>query len=106
MFAIPTMICSAKIYSRIGELLQGFLPDGDSFLVSGLPSTQFYSEAVLKEEDLNLAASVLPHKARQALLQFREAYNLTTGDTLTLEGKTLQLSSNIQRSKGLSSSSA
>jgi uncharacterized protein involved in propanediol utilization len=38
---------SVKIYSRIGELIQGFLPDASSFLVSGLPSRLFFSEAAV-----------------------------------------------------------
>ena len=39
---------SAKIYSRIGELMQGVLPDASAFLVGGLPSRQFFSEAVIR----------------------------------------------------------
>jgi uncharacterized protein involved in propanediol utilization len=38
---------SAKIYSRIGELMQGVLPDASAFLVGGLPSRRWFSEAVL-----------------------------------------------------------
>ena len=40
---------SVKIYSRIGELMQGVLPDASAFLVSGLASRRWYSEAVLEE---------------------------------------------------------
>ncbi|HWB94443.1 MAG TPA: hypothetical protein VG605_21460, partial [Puia sp.] len=44
------MTYSAKIYSRIGELMQGVLPDASAFLVSGLASRRWYSEAVIVEK--------------------------------------------------------
>jgi len=40
---------AVKIYSRIGELMQGALSDGRAFMVSGFSSTRYYSEAWLEE---------------------------------------------------------
>jgi uncharacterized protein involved in propanediol utilization len=95
---------SVKIYSRIGELIQGILPDQSSFLVSGFPSHTLYAEAILEDGPDNpdvLAASALPDKARQALALFMQAYALPP-----LAGKSIRLHSNIPPGKGLSSSSA
>ncbi len=95
---------SVKIYARIGELIQGILPDHSSFLVSGLPSRTLYSEAILEDGPDNsdeAAASALPDKARQALGLFMQAYAGTP-----LAGKSIRLHSNIPPGKGLSSSSA
>jgi uncharacterized protein involved in propanediol utilization len=41
---------AVKIYSRIGELMQGTLSDGRAFMVSGFSSTRYYSEAWLEED--------------------------------------------------------
>jgi L-threonine kinase len=90
---------SVKIYSRIGELIQGVLPDGSSFLVSGLPSGTLYSEAGLED---GAACPELPAKTRQALSLFLQAYG---GQADPLAGKSVRLRSNIPPGKGLSSSS-
>lgn len=85
------MYYSAKIFSRIGELMQGFLADGSAFLISGLPSRNFFSEAVLEDLAPAPAASTsapatstsapaasaglnaaLPPKAAKALTLFLE----------------------------------
>jgi L-threonine kinase len=115
MFAVPNMLYSVKIYSRIGELIQGFLPDASGFLVSGLPSRLFFSEAVLDTEG---EATVLPRKTQQALDLFVRTYSggraLKMGDALKAaatpgEGAALKgairLHSNTPPGKGLSSSS-
>lgn len=80
--------------------MQGILPDGSSFLVSGLPSSTLYSEAILEDGP---GGDVLPPKVGKALSLF-----LPPGDDRMkrLAGKALRLRSNIPRSKGLSSSSA
>ncbi len=110
------MVHSAKIYSRIGELMQGFLPDATGFLVSGLPSRLFFSEAVL---DTDGATTVLPPKTQKALDLFMQTYagggalkapgegmagKDIAGECITLKGS-LRLHSNIPPGKGLSSSS-
>ncbi len=97
MFAVQTMHYSAKIYSRIGELLQGVLSDGSEFLVSGLSSGRLYSEAELS---LDLESAELPPKAAQALKELLDAVQYC--------GKLppIRLRSNIPKGKGLSSSSA
>src|ERR1700744_5139489 len=104
MFALHNMNHSVKIYSRIGELIQGVLPDRSSFLVSGFSSRTLYSEAILEDgpdsPDVS-AASALPGKARQALGVFMQAYAVPP-----LAGKSIRLHSNIPPGKGLSSSSA
>jgi L-threonine kinase len=91
---------SIKIYSRIGELMQGVLPDRTSFLVSGLPSSTLYSEAILEDGP---GDDVLPPKVSEALSFF-----LPPGDERLrhIADKALRLRSNIPRGKGLSSSSA
>ena len=90
---------SAKIYSRIGELMQGVLPDASAFLVSGLASRRWYSEAVLEEgEDRDGA---LPPKASEALAILLREQRLSLPAEVTI-----RLYSNIPRGKGLSSSSA
>jgi L-threonine kinase len=76
--------------------MQGFLPDASSFLVSGLPSRLFFSEAVLQPGG---TPHILPPKARQALDLFLHTY---AGN---IEGCTIRLQSNIPPGKGLSSSS-
>ena len=128
MFALHNMNYSVKIYARIGELIQGILPDRSSFLVSGFPSRTLYSEAILEDGSDNPAgltaspepaaapASALPDKARQALSLFLQSYSerdkiqRATDDTATpmapLAGKSIRLHSNIPPGKGLSSSSA
>lgn len=98
---------SVKIFSRIGELIQGIFPDRSPFLVSGLPSRTFFSEAALDEISLQsypLSTSVQPHpqlppKAHQALDLFLHRTNRE------LSGKQIHLRSNIPPGKGLSSSS-
>ena len=76
--------------------MQGFLPDASSFLVSGLPSRLFFSEAILQPGG---PPHILPSKARQALDLFLHTY---AGN---IEGCTIRLQSNIPPGKGLSSSS-
>lgn len=108
---------SVKIFSRIGELMQGFLPDGSAFLVSGLPSRRFYSEALLEEVaeaavgtatetvvDKPAEATVsLPLKAGKALdLFLRRAGSAPAA----LAGRSIRLYSNIPPGKGMASSSA
>ena len=100
---------SVKIFSRIGELLQGILPDGSHFLVSGLPSRHFFSEAIIEDAavratpaDAAMPMTVdLPPKASQALYAFLAAH----GKRKELSGKAIRLHSNIPPGKGLSSSS-
>ena len=91
---------SVKIYSRIGELMQGVLPDRSSFLVSGLPSSTLCSEAILDDGPDD---DVLPPKVCKALSFFLppEDHRMKR-----LAGKSLRLRSNIPWGKGLSSSSA
>ena len=104
---------SAKIYSRIGELMQGVLPDASAFLVSGLPSRRWFSEAVLRcgAAGLRGAAAgdpgaigepegVLPPKAREALAMLERQ----VGQRLPKDVR-IELRSNIPVGKGLSSSS-
>ena len=85
------MSYSVKIHARIGELIQGILPDGGDFLVSGLPSRTLYTEATL---DPKSAGSNLPAKAIKALSLLPQAANLP-----------IRLTTNIPPGKGLSSSS-
>jgi L-threonine kinase len=106
---------SVKIYSRIGELIQGVLRDGSSFLVSGFSSGTLYSEASLEDgrdhcED-GAAHPALPLKTRQALSFLLEAYLEQANPPGNppadpLKGKAIRLHSNIPPGKGLSSSSA
>jgi uncharacterized protein involved in propanediol utilization len=99
---------ATKIYSRIGELMQGFLPDASGFLISGLPSRLFFSEAILTPDLTNLSppgkptgAALLPPKTQQALAAFRQAYDPDSrGNRFSI-----RLFSNIAPGKGLSSSS-
>lgn len=88
---------SATIYSRIGELMQGVLPDASAFLVSGLPSRQWFSEAVLRRGE---ARGDLPPKAMEALGMLEQQ----VGRRLPGEVE-IGLRSNIPWGKGLSSSS-
>ena len=97
MFAFANMLYSVKIYSRIGELMQGFLPDASGFLVSGLPSRLFFSEALLETGG---EVSVLPPKTQKALDLFLRTYF----DGAALNGS-IRLHSNTPPGKGLSSSS-
>jgi L-threonine kinase len=90
---------SAKIFSRIGELMQGILPDRSSFLISGLPSCAFFSEAIL-EDDPDFSFG-LPPKAQKAV----DLFYTISGVAGTAHPKLL-LRSNIPPGKGLSSSSA
>jgi uncharacterized protein involved in propanediol utilization len=100
---------SVKIYARIGELIQGILPDRSSFMVSGLASSTLYAEATLEDGPDSYA---LPPKARQALSLLLQAHSQRIGGssalaaTSALPGKSIRLSSNIPPGKGLSSSSA
>ena len=100
MFALANMLYSVKIYSRIGELMQGFLPDASGFLVSGLPSRIFFSEAVLTPGGDPGEVGLLPVKSRLALAKFRELY-----ETDGVGPFSVRLQSNIPPGKGLSSSS-
>ncbi|HEY6900010.1 MAG TPA: hypothetical protein VI233_05180 [Puia sp.] len=84
---------SVKIYARIGELMQGYLPDAGGFLVSGLPSNLFYTEAIF---DSAGSAAALPPKAQKALRLFLGEKKLNGA---------IWLESNIPQGKGLSSSS-
>ncbi len=93
--------------------MQGVLPDASAFLVSGLASRRWYSEALLEEgatdrlADAAMAAGprmpggALPPKAREALaiLLREQAQTLPAGVAIRLQ-------SNIPKGKGLSSSSA
>ena len=93
--------------------MQGVLPDASAFLVSGLPSRRWYSEATLIEggdrhgpaaghsEVGDPWKSSLPPKAREALA----VLTALTGQRLPT-GAGIRLESNIPRGKGLSSSSA
>jgi uncharacterized protein involved in propanediol utilization len=47
---------SVKIYSRIGELMQGILSDGRPFMVSGLSSARWYSEAWVEDGEAGCEA--------------------------------------------------
>jgi len=101
MFAVPNMSYSVKIYSRIGELMQGFLPDASGFLVSGLPSRIFFSETVLTPGAGDPGeVGLLPAKSRQALGKFLALY-----ETDGVGHFSVRLESNIPPGKGLSSSS-
>ncbi|HEY4063958.1 MAG TPA: hypothetical protein VGM30_18755 [Puia sp.] len=100
---------SVKIFSRIGELMQGILPDGSPFLVSGLPSRTFFSEATL--EDGPGSSSTLPPRAQQAVDLFYRLHPKHTGGTAPSDRipailPRISLRSNIPPGKGLSSSSA
>src|SRR6201995_194030 len=68
-FATLRMQYTVKIFSRIGELIQGILPDRSPFLVSGFPSRTFFSQATLDDAP----ASPLPRKALQALTLFLQS---------------------------------
>lgn len=76
--------------------MQGVLPDGSAFLVSGLSSRQWYSEAIVGDG----AVDDLPSKAAQAL-----SILLGEQDRALPPGTGIRLVSNIPRAKGLSSSS-
>ena len=91
---------ATKIYSRIGELMQGFLPDASGFLISGLPSRLFFSEAILTPDETT-RASFLPPKTQQALAAFWQAHDAIPEDNRF----SIRLNSNIPPGKGLSSSS-
>jgi uncharacterized protein involved in propanediol utilization len=118
---------SAKIYSRIGELMQGVLPDASAFLVSGLPSQQWFSEAVLRRDgargQLGFAGAdpgtrkapggvgiddpsgshdgrALPPKAMEALGMLEQQVGRRLPPEVAIE-----IQSNIPWGKGLSSSS-
>jgi uncharacterized protein involved in propanediol utilization len=105
--------------------MQGVLPDGAAFLVSGFSSSRWYSEALLEEADGATSAS-LPPKACRALALLLETVNggmalEQANGRLTLEqadggmllekangkmaGKLVRLRSNIPPGKRLSSSS-
>jgi uncharacterized protein involved in propanediol utilization len=123
IFPVWTMGYSVKIYSRIGELMQGVLPDASAFLVSGLASRRWYSEAVLEEGamrpgtqaagkggerivpgnagGLTTESPALPPKASEALAILLRERGLSLPADVTI-----RLYSNIPRGKGLSSSSA
>ena len=98
MFVGSDMRHSVKIFSRIGELIQGILPDGSPFLVSGLPSRTLFSEVTLEEG----VGVVLPPKALRAVEYFQAEY----APHLDLSGLCFRLQTNIPPGKGLSSSSA
>lgn len=104
MFAVHNMNYSLKIYSRIGELMQGIQPDGTSFLVSGLPSRTFFSEAILEE---GTGQRDLPPKADLALSLLLLEHEQRTGrKPAVLADRDLRIHSNIPAGKGLASSSA
>jgi len=94
---------SLKIYARIGELMQGTLSDGRAFMVSGISSTRWYSEAWLEADS---GGEPLPPKACRALSLLLDKVGLShAGRVAGLDGKRVCLRSNIPRGKGLSSSS-
>ncbi len=95
------MASSIKIFARIGELMQGILPDRSPFLVSGLPSRLFFSEATIDVDAIVSARrTYLPPKAQLALDLFaRRNYR-------PIALPPIRLRSNIPPGKGLSSSSA
>lgn len=91
------------------------LPDKSHFLVSGIPSRHFFSEAVLQDDPEGKGIQ-LPEKTMNALrfmLNRYVQYNNSSLSNMTdeqlvnalLPGKTIQLTSNIPQGKGLSSSS-
>jgi uncharacterized protein involved in propanediol utilization len=80
--------------------MQGILPDRSPFLISGLPSRTFFSEAIAEEE--GGLSTDLPPKARQAMDLFYR-----TGQPKPVDPRPiLSLRSNIPPGKGMSSSSA
>jgi uncharacterized protein involved in propanediol utilization len=96
------MYHSAKIYSRIGELMQGVLPDASAFLVSGLSSRRWFSEArIVEATPLNKLGGdqALPPKAAEAL-------DILLGGKSLPGGVRIALESTIPWGKGLASSSA
>ena len=114
MFALQTMYHSIKIYSRIGELMQGVLPDASAFLVSGLLSRRWFSEATVGRASEaegcdgggcapnklgGVSGGALPPKAREAL-------DILLGGKGLPAGVSIGLKSNIPWGKGLASSSA
>ena len=99
--------------------MQGFLPDASGFLISGLPSRLFFSEAILTPDERAGASprgetrsvsflppgepagsELLPPRTQQALAAFLRAY-----ESDTLRRFSIRLHSNIPPGKGLSSSS-
>ena len=80
--------------------MQGVLPDASAFLVSGLPSRQWFSEAVLRRGEARSVARNLPPKAMEALGMLEQQ----VGRRLPAEVE-IGLRSNIPWGKGLSSSS-
>lgn len=99
---------SVKIYSRIGELMQGNLPDRSNFLVSGLPSRLFYSEAILDPQGTpnvefrgGAKKGALPPKVRKALALFLKEFAPVITPALSI-----RLNSTIPPGKGYSASSA
>lgn len=113
---------AVKIYSRIGELMQGTLSDGRAFMVSGFSSTRYYSEAWLEDAGseggpplvpkavgaggTHLSPKAggsdgtpLPPKACRALTYFLEQTGADLG------GWRIALRGNVPPGKGLSSSS-
>lgn len=79
--------------------MQGVLPDASAFLVGGLPSRRWYSEAVLQSGAAGDPVN-LPPKTRAALNLLERQVGLH----LPLEVR-IELRSNIPWGKGLSSSS-
>lgn len=80
--------------------MQGVLPDASAFLVSGLPTRRWFSEAVLRHGGAGVTSGGLPPKARQALRVLeRQVGRRLPGDMR------IELRSNIPWGKGLSSSS-
>lgn len=95
--------------------MQGCLPDTSNFLVSGLPSRLFFSEAIL-EQDTAVGASIrptasisgrelLPPKTQQALTAFLRVYDRDVDNAMEGGRLSIRLHSNIPAAKGLSSSS-
>jgi len=109
---------STKIYSRIGELMQGFLSDGSAFMVSGFSSRRWFSEARVEEGDGAPGAGLPPKAARAlalllALMEDRkggqQVMRATQGKGTQakggMDGLRVGLRGNIPPGKGLSSSS-
>ena len=97
----------AKIYSRIGELMQGFLSDGSAFMVSGFSSTRWFSEAWLEEGDGEPGAGLPPKAGRALQLLLAKVGDREGGQRVKdiMNGQRVVLRGNIPPGKGLSSSS-
>ena len=80
--------------------MQGVLPDASAFLVAGLSSREFFSEAVIRRDGAGEGVKPLPPKATAALAVMERTLGLRLP-----EGMEIELRSNVPWGKGLSSSS-